>query len=105
MAAKFAILAFGKSTSPCHIRIMSDNQTTVSYINHQGGHRSPPCNRVSREIWQWAEDRNIWISAAHIPGVENIDADEQSREFDDATEWSIPDGIFHDLADIWASQT
>ena len=100
-AAEFAILSFCKDSPPRHIRLMSDNTTTVAYINHQGGSRSPSCDGVARRIWKWAENNDTWISAAHIPGKDNIDADEQSRAFNDATEWSISDFIFRQIVDIW----
>ena len=58
-----------------HIRIMSDNTTDVAYINHMGGVKSPQCNKVAKEIWTWAERNQNWISAAHIPGIENVIAD------------------------------
>ena len=76
---------------------MIDNQTAVSYINHQGGTHSLRCNKVSREIWLWAAHRNIWLSAAHILGSHNTIADFHSRTFEDATEWSLNDLIFNVL--------
>ena len=103
MAAKFAILSFCKEYTPKHIRIMTDNTTTESHINHQGGTSSPRCNAVAREIWEWAEHHDVWLSAAYIPGTLNIDADEQSREFDDATEWSISDFIFNEIVQMWGA--
>ena len=48
LAVKFAILSFCKIHIPKHIRIMTDNTTTKSYINHQGGSSSPMCHKVSR---------------------------------------------------------
>ena len=36
-AAYFGILSFCKTEIPQHIRIMTDNTTTESHINHQGG--------------------------------------------------------------------
>ena len=72
-----------------HIRVMSDNTTAIAYVKHKGGVRSPECNRVAKEIWGWAEERQIWLSIAHIPGVENVLADEKSRKFADNLEWSL----------------
>ena len=103
MAVKFAIFSFCKNNIPKHIRIMTDNTTAESHINHQGGTKSPRCNGVAREIWKWAEYHNVWISAAYIPGILNVDADEQSREFDDATEWSISDFVFDKMVQMWGA--
>ena len=103
LAAKFGVFSFCKLFIPKHIRIMSDNNTTVSHINHQGGTRSDRCNYVARDLWLWAEKHNAWLSAAYIPGTMNVEADEQSREFDDATEWSLSDDIFEEICHMWGT--
>ena len=103
LAARFGVLSFCKQAVPRHIRIMSDNTTTVSHINHQGGTGSLRCNEVARQLWLWAEENHCWLSAAYIPGTENVEADEQSREFDDATEWSIPNSIFNEVVYKWGT--
>ena len=56
--ARFGILSFCKQIIPQHIRIMTDNKTTVSHINHQGGTGSERCNQVARELWLWAEEHH-----------------------------------------------
>jgi hypothetical protein len=61
---------------------MSDNVTTVSYIREFGGTHSLEVNEIAREIWTWEVRSKVWLSAAHIPGVQNIEADECSRKFD-----------------------
>ena len=45
--------------------------TAVAYIREQGGTRSHECNTVARQIWLWAYERNIWLSASHIPTSAN----------------------------------
>ena len=54
-----------------HVRIMSDNTTTVSYIM-MGGCKAIECNSRNKHIWDWARERKIWLSAAHIPGSSNV---------------------------------
>ena len=83
-----------------HIRLMIDNTTAVSYINHMGGSHSLACNSLSRDIWTWAEKHSLWLSAAHIPGVENTTADHYSRKIDDSKEWSITDYTFQTITNI-----
>ena len=34
------------------LRIMTDNSTSVSYINKQGGTHSPMCNKLTIEVWE-----------------------------------------------------
>ena len=77
-----------------HVRIMSDNTTVVSYINEMGGCKSPQCNGLAKEIWEWAMARNIWLSAAHIPGCNNVRADALSRKFSMELEWMFSKQVF-----------
>ena len=41
----------------------------------------------------------MWISAAHIPGKDNIEADHQSRILQDATEWKLHPELFQKIVD------
>ena len=40
LAAKLVLQSFGKDSSGCHIKLMLDNMTAVSYVNKMGGTRS-----------------------------------------------------------------
>ena len=31
------------------------------------------------EIWSWCAQHNIWLTGAHIHGVQNVETDKQSR--------------------------
>ena len=84
-----------------HIRIMTDSTTAMAYIKHHGGVRSEPCNEIAQQIWQWAERRDMWLSAAHIPGVENTLADYKSRHFADNLEWSLNDKLYEKVVDAF----
>ena len=88
-----------KSLSPAyckHIRIMIDNTTAVAYVNKMGGTASLECNYWAKQIWNWAILKNIWISAAHVPGKENGGADFQSRNFSvhKSSDWTLSEEVF-----------
>ena len=68
---------------------MTDNQTTVAYINHMGGTNSIICNNIAVSILTFCIKHNSWISAAHVPGIDNTIADNKSRQFKDDTEWQL----------------
>lgn len=55
--------------------------------------RNPECDRIAREIWQFCQERRLWLVAVHIPGVENQEADHESRVTSN-TEWEIPEETF-----------
>ena len=59
------------------------------------------CNSVAKEIWLFCITRQIWISAAYIPGKKNIQADKESRVFHDNKEWMFRPDLFQLLTTIW----
>jgi hypothetical protein len=94
MAIEFALLSYCDDLNSQHIRIMSDNTTAIAAVNKQGSTQALECNQIAKRIWLWALDRNIWISAAHIPGVLNVEADHASHVFKDELEWTLCDAFF-----------
>lgn len=112
-AAFFALKAFEPHLIPevpgerhkflSHVRLMIDNTTAVAYINHMGGSKSVRCNQVARQIWDWAEINSVWVSAAHVPGVNNELADYYSRKQNDAKEWALTKLIFDRICDSFGS--
>ena len=74
--------------------------TAVSYINKKGGTHSVLCDALAVEIWQWAIPRNIWLSAAFIPGDSNVVADFYSRCPNDNTEWQLNPTVFERLCEV-----
>ncbi|XP_068738744.1 uncharacterized protein [Montipora capricornis] len=85
-----AVLLGLKSLCPnahnTHICVQSDNTTTGTYINAMGGVKSETCNDMALQIWEWCIVRQSWLSARHIPGSQNIQADRASRAFKDSIE-------------------
>ena len=86
-----------------HGRVMSDNMTAVSSINSMGGCRSLDCNSLTKKIWDWAIDKNIWLSAAHIPGSNNVDADQSSRNLNLDLEWMPSASIFKRIVSLFGN--
>ena len=97
LAVKFSLMSLLHERHNTHIRIMSDNTTAVTYINEMGGCKSHQCNEIAKEIWDWARVKNIWLSAAHIPGCNNVGADESSRNFNMELEWMFSKQIFQKI--------
>jgi len=88
-----------------HIRVQCDNTTAVCYRNNMGGSKSPDCNSVAGQIWDYCVERNIWISASHLPGCENTEADRESRNFNDRTEWQLQSDIYYSITQaIWSAK-
>ena len=50
-----------------------------------GGMKSQTCNNIVCRIWDFCTKNQLWLSAAHMPGTVNIEADKQSKVLEDAT--------------------
>ena len=86
-----------------HVQIYSDNSTTVTYINAMWGTHSRECITIAKDIWHWCIDRQIWLTAAHIRGTKNVEADRESPVYTDNKEWMIRPDIFRKITDIWGN--
>ena len=100
LGAFHALQSFQDKLVDKHVQLLLDNTTAVAYVNHMGG-KQPSLNDLARTLWSWCLAKNIWLSAAHIPGVNNGDADFESRHFNDRCEWSLDNRVFHNLTQIF----
>lgn len=53
-------------------------------------------DQISREIWNFAQARNLWLRAVHIPGIDNVEADRKSRVKENL-EWELPQELFEEI--------
>ena len=97
LASFHALQCFVSNSRSIHVRLALDNSAAVAYINNMGGVRSPLLDSLSRSIWEWCKLRDIFISAQHIPGKANNQADTLSREISSNLEWSLNDEVFHEV--------
>ena len=51
-------------------------------------------NGLAKSIWLWCRKQNIFLSAQHVPGIENVTAGYKSRNFNDTNEWMLKKDIF-----------
>ena len=68
---------------------MIDNTTAVAVMNHMGMCHSDVLNTLSKQLWLWCVSCNIWISAAHIVGKSNQQADLESCQNKTETKWIL----------------
>lgn len=102
-AILLGLQTFFKDHSHAEIKVLTDNTTAVAFVNHMGGTRSAECNKIAKDIWDWCEAREIWLLAAHVPGSLNVQADGESREFLEDTEWKLNPEIFQEICDRWGT--
>jgi hypothetical protein len=88
-ATFLAVQDFLKHQSNLSVKLRLDNTTAIAYINNQGGTRSPSLTSLTLELWNWCLQQSILITAEHLPGVLNVQADKESRTFVDSSDWKL----------------
>ena len=64
-----------------HVKVFSDSTTVIACINKFDTSYSELSHRNTKQICEWAEKKDIHITAAHIPvRHQNINADRESKE-------------------------
>ncbi len=101
-AAYLALCTFCPRLHDCHIRLRLDNTTAISCIMKYGS-TTTDLRLLTKEIFAWAETRNIHLSAAHIPGRLNTRADKESRTQNLDIEWQLRPEIFDELCRRWGT--
>lgn len=94
LAAFLAIKAFGKTWEKTTITLRLDNLTAVSYINQKGGTTSRLLCQLAITLWGWCTERDIMLTAEHLPGRLNVEADKESRSTKDWWDWMLNPLIF-----------
>lgn len=102
-AAFFALQSFCTNLNNTHVLIRMDNTTAVAYVNNMGGIKSTACNLLAKAIWEWCQHREIWLTAAYLPGKLNVIADGKSRKFNDQLEWMLHKTVFQDICSTFGT--
>ena len=76
----FGLKSLCTDLKEAHIKILTDNTTAVDGINNMVSCKSVSCDTEVRQIWDWATERNNFLTATHIPGILIEDSDAESRE-------------------------
>lgn len=93
-AAFLGLKCFAEDKQNCAILMRIDNTTAISYINRMGGIQFSHLNKLARTIWQWCEERNLWLFASYINSKDNVEADEESRRINPDTELELSSYAF-----------
>ena len=92
-----ALQTFTKESRNITVLLCLDNTTAVSYINNLWGTVSKELLRLARALWMLCLERNIHLTAQHLPGRENIAADQESRSITDKSDWKLSERIFQKI--------
>ncbi|XP_062570047.1 uncharacterized protein LOC134232103, partial [Saccostrea cucullata] len=101
-AAYLALTRMCKHLKDCHVKLYLDNTVAVTYINKMGG-KIETLNELTKQFWEFCIKRNIWVTACHIAGVENVEADYLSRNFNPDMEWMLDPEIFDEITRLYGN--
>ena len=93
-AAELALKSFTHLWQGSRARFRLNNMTAVSQILKMGSPRSLRCIVVTQEIWEHVLLHKSTATAQHLPGKENVIADQQSRVFRDTSNWRLDLQVF-----------
>ena len=93
-AAFLALQTFCLGQTGVSVLLLLDNITVITFINKMGGNHSYNLSDLTVEIWNWCINRSIIIHAEHLPGVQNIRADWESRHTGDSSDWKLDRKVF-----------
>ena len=100
-AADFGIRAFTKNQNNIHVHLKSDNRTTVAYVMKMGGTVSLDLVQLTKDLWEYCLKNQIYLTAEHVKGILNVDADQKSRVLLDSSDWKLNPSIFLALMKVW----
>lgn len=100
-AALIGLQCFAKDLYNKEILLRIDNTTAIAYINKYGGIQYTHLNDVAREIWQWCEQRKLFVFASYIKSKDNTEADQESRRFNIDIEWELASTVFDKITNTF----
>ena len=96
-----AAKTFLKDVSGVSVLLQLDNATAVAYIYNIRGTVSCQPTDPAKELWMWALNKDIILSAQHIPGVSNTIADMESRTVHDMSDRMLCPRTFQTITEAF----
>ena len=51
-------------------------------------------SKLAKDLWDWCLNHNVLLRAQYLPGIQNVQADHESRVFLDSSDWKLKTTIF-----------
>ena len=79
------------------VHFQIDNTTALLYLVKMGGTENQMLLKLSKEIWQYLLKHQITITAESLPSSLNVEADWQSQNSGDPSEWKLCPKVFQQV--------
>ena len=100
LAVKLALLSFTKSRKVRATHFQIENTRALRYLTKMGGVESLEMIKLNKKIWDYLLSRGITITTEYLPSKLNINADRESREKVDSSEWELDPRMFQGLVQL-----
>ena len=100
MAVRLALLTFNKEKQLSSIHFQIDNKTALKYLLKMGGTKSAQMVDISKEIWEYLLSNGITITGEYLPSPLNVEADWESRNVQDNSEWKLSPKVFQRICQM-----
>ena len=74
----------------------------LAHINKMGGTKHRDLHILTKRMWEWCIERELWIFAEYVASKENP-ADEGSRLSNPDTEWELSNAAFQDILETFGT--
>ena len=99
-AVELALLAYHKHFQMKAIHFQIDNTTILSYVVKMGRTKNKYLMELSKEIWKYLLHHGITITAEYLPSSTDVEADWQSINSKDHSEWKLLPQVFQRICQI-----
>ena len=82
------------------VQLVTDNTTTMHYINKQGGTHSMTLLYLAVILWEYCYTHHIFPIAVYVSTADNYLADSLSRLPTQTHEWELDTTVFSDLSEV-----
>ena len=67
LAVYLALQSFTPQVTGKHVKVMVDNMTALSLINHMGTGKCKDRHQLVKDIWLWCMQHNVWLNSSLHP--------------------------------------
>ena len=101
--ALIALKTFVKGTHLKSVHLLIDNQGALAHIVKMGRPTNRTLITLAKEIWSFLNQKGITLTAEYIPSSLNKEADFESRNSTDWSDWKLKRRVFLQIVKTWGT--
>lgn len=101
-ATLLAMKSFSSHLRGRSLLVRTDNISNVAALT-RGGSSSPRLTEIARQVWDLRHGLSLRLTAQHVAGVLNDEADRLSRIAYDKDDWKLHPLFFESVCNLWGT--